>query len=470
MRVATLLVGEESSGSVGTLRIVPAGVQPLAALRGERGRMEAQAAKQKICDYCGVETEAGKCCDACRQERTCTRCGEFDELTAVGNARLCDACIDTQTFFCDDCDERYLNSDRDSHEIQDCRIICDRCIDHYACCDDCGDYQEDDNNMIYDDNHRYCQSCYDDHLFTCSVCEQIFHWDNRVESHGNSCCADCAPADSGGIHDHDYKPDAVFHAAKTDRKVNSAESENPDYIHYGLEMETANYKDLDAAVEAVTSHDKGENDFYLKEDGSLPDDSSFEIVFHPRTFESWLEYKPTFDALGKTIRENGGESFNCKSCGLHIHRSRADLSAITISKLIYALVKFEGKVIKVAQRKSEQWASFNFSQNNGNDKLYYKSVTNGDIQGNRYVALNLQNKSTIEFRVFRGTLKVDTIYASIEFCDALVQWVKSDISIALMVKANSAVLWRLFINFIVKSQSYKLLLSYLERKELIPCV
>lgn len=36
-----------------------------------------------------------------------------------------------------------------------------------------------------------------------------------------------------------------------------------------------------------------------------------------------------------------------------------------------------------------------------------------------YTSINLQNKATIEFRIFRGTLKYNTLIATLQFIDLL---------------------------------------------------
>ena len=43
----------------------------------------------------------------------------------------------------------------------------------------------------------------------------------------------------------------------------------------------------------------------------------------------------------------------------------------------------------------------------------------------RYKAINLQNMNTIEFRLFRGTLKLNTFIASLQFVVVITRFVKS---------------------------------------------
>jgi hypothetical protein len=43
----------------------------------------------------------------------------------------------------------------------------------------------------------------------------------------------------------------------------------------------------------------------------------------------------------------------------------------------------------------------------------------------RYKAVNLCNSNTVEFRFFKGTLKRDTIIASIQWVDTIIQYCRS---------------------------------------------
>ena len=43
----------------------------------------------------------------------------------------------------------------------------------------------------------------------------------------------------------------------------------------------------------------------------------------------------------------------------------------------------------------------------------------------RYVAVNLQNSETVEFRLFNGSLKLNTIYATLQFVSNLCLYAKN---------------------------------------------
>ncbi len=49
-------------------------------------------------------------------------------------------------------------------------------------------------------------------------------------------------------------------------------------------------------------------------------------------------------------------------------------------------------------------------------------MTDVKREHNRYEAINLQNGRTVEFRIFKGTLKEATFFMSLEFVDAVVEY------------------------------------------------
>ena len=56
----------------------------------------------------------------------------------------------------------------------------------------------------------------------------------------------------------------------------------------------------------------------------------------------------------------------------------------------------------------------------------------------RYQAVNLENRNTVEFRIFRGTNKASTILASIQFVDELIKYAKShSLYVCTLVKFNT---------------------------------
>lgn len=76
----------------------------------------------------------------------------------------------------------------------------------------------------------------------------------------------------------------------------------------------------------------------------------------------------------------------------------------------------------------------------------------------RYQAVNWQNPRTVEVRMFRGTLKPDEFMASIEFCHAVHQFTKNQVSLATIANGDS---WNPFCAFIRHDSRYAGLGKYL---------
>ena len=62
------------------------------------------------------------------------------------------------------------------------------------CCDDCGDYTEEEFTTVYDrygDRIEVCRSCLDDHYIWCDRCNEYHHMDNMTRVGYNWYCNDC---------------------------------------------------------------------------------------------------------------------------------------------------------------------------------------------------------------------------------------------------------------------------------------
>jgi len=130
----------------------------------------------------------------------------------------------------------------------------------------------------------------------------------------------------------------------------------------------------------------------------------------------------------------GAKSHQTTTCGLHVHICKADMTTLHGAKMILFINDQANKALikAVARRDNSSFASL---KNKKQDKSWLKnSLGKYDAFGNvnsrrvsdkftqlkrlnsdRYEALNFQNDKTIEFRLFRGSLKYVTIMACLEF-------------------------------------------------------
>jgi len=255
-----------------------------------------------------------------------------------------------------------------------------------------------------------CYSCYENNgYFTCDNCGEIFSDDYINEHNDFYYCDDCYRERTRYIHSYDYKPDFKFHGIG--------------HRFFGLEIETDDGENpLEFAEKVSTNFD----DFiYCVHDGSLSDDG-VECVTMPATLEFLKTTgKGYFEGLRDFARENSYLSHDTSTCGLHIHVSRDGINDSMIEKMIYIFERNFSDFLKLSRRNRDQlsrWANRYFDDY---EEISIEKCKDKLCDSSRYRAINLQNSKTIEFRFFRGTLNVDTILASIELVDNLVDYAKN---------------------------------------------
>ena len=145
-------------------------------------------------------------------------------------------------------------------------------------------------------------------------------------------------------------------------------------------------------------------------------------------------------------------------CGLHVHVSRNYLTSYKWLLIDWFISKYQDKFEIIARRKETHWARF--KKSNG---LPVKDVY-GKSNGTRYQAVNFENRNTVEFRLFRGTLNFSTFMATLEIVDALVHWARQ-LSISDILASKDA--FRNFTDYIRSNSLYENAVNYLNDKELI---
>lgn len=136
-----------------------------------------------------------------------------------------------------------------------------------------------------------------------------------------------------------------------------------------------------------------------------------------------MNYREMFEYLDK----EGYKGHDCETAGLHIHANRSYLGKsrisqeLVISKILYILEKFNDEICVIARRDNE-YSEFVGSKKEENSlvELYGKYKDHG-----KRAALNLQHKDTIEFRMFRSTLKYETFILTLEFVKDIIDYAKS---------------------------------------------
>lgn len=349
---------------------------------------------------------------------TCTHCGEeypLDERIVVAGKALCPDCADELTEICEHCGERIFSDDAESDNNT---VLCRTCFDrYYTHCVECGNIIRNEE-VIYDDDNddAYCSFC----------------WDDLQER---------TP-----VHAYNFRPDPVFHG----------EGER----FFGVELEIdGNGKSVNHARQILETANENADNLYIKSDGSL--DCGLELVTHPMTLDYHINKMPWEKVLKKAL-DLDYLSHRTTTCGLHVHISRNAFGGSwleqegAIARLLYFVEKFWTELLRFSRRTERQmnrWAA------RYGMKLSPQEIMDSvkDSRAGRYTAVNLTNDETVEIRIFRGTLKLNTLLATLQMVNAM-----CDVALFMSDEKLQALSWHEFLDRIHESE----LIQYLKERNL----
>lgn len=400
---------------------------------------------QVVCERCGEiidisnakEVNGKYYCEHCFDRRfaVCEDCGEivdkygWDSHFVSGRGWYCEECFDERFVVCEHCGEAVERDDAfwiNREEV----YVCDNCYDeYYVECGRCGDViNRNDSYGVYVDGDRdqmesWCEHCAEYHSWTCEECGERFS-DDVYDDEEGTCdrCRNSRPqfkliSDAWiarrGVQGYSWKPDPLM--CVTPNEIEGAEKR----IYYGFELE------VDKAPAEIDRNDYANmvNDnsgyTYVKRDGSLS--NGMEIVSHPATIDYHMSKKDTWEMIFNELLSAGFTSHDAKTCGLHVHISlhaMEEMNPLAVSNMLFLMDHFWDKLVRFSRRTESQlnqWAR-RYSQFHGDYKEWKRQAK--DYQ-DRYYALNLQNRHTVEIRMFRGTLNLETFMATLQFVHLL---------------------------------------------------
>lgn len=346
---------------------------------------------------------------------TCEQCGcvlesEYD-VNNFDGVVMCEDCLNELTRVCDRCGDRIWNEDDFGDENI---VLCEYCRDnYYERCHHCGDLvHTDDVYWDADGDYPYCEYCYE-----------------KLDDH---------------IHNYSYKPEPIFHG------------DGNMYMGVELELDKGGESD-DNAREILSCTD--EKHLYIKRDGSLND--GMELVTHPMTLEYHMARMP-WESIVETCVDLGYRSHQTDTCGLHVHVNRKAFGINRseqdeiIAKILYIIERFWQEMLRFSRRTEYQinrWAARYGIKDN--PKQVMDNAKKNDR--GRYACVNLCNYNTIEFRIFRGTLKYNTLIATLQMVEHICQTAMN-----LSDEEITAMSWPEFIENI----EYDELIQYLKERRL----
>lgn len=336
---------------------------------------------------------------------------------------LCEDCVYDKTIVCECCDTRIWIDDNVGNNYIS---LCQSCYDyHYTTCGQCDCFLNNDNDEIYyaegdDDNETpYCYSCYNEYEKT------------------------------SFLRSYSYKPSPLFHGESTR------------YFGVELEIDDGGKDEYNAKIlcELANAY---HNNIYIKEDASL--DNGMEIVTYPMTLNYHIQKMPWKSLLERSL-ELDYVSHQTDTCGLHIHVNRTSFSdSISfqdecIARILYIVERFWQELLKFSRRTESQlkrWANrYGYKDSPAEILDTAKSSCIG-----RYTCVNLSNHDTIEFRIFKGTLKYNTLIATLQLVEEI-----CNVAFSMSDEEVSDLGWCNFMEQISNSK-YPELIAYLKERRL----
>lgn len=315
------------------------------------------------------------------KELVCNECGR--NLGGVSVVEFeggiyCEDCFERLTVICDCCERRIWRDNADGDSFTQ---LCNHCYEYeYTHCERCGALIHNDDALYEDDSdYPYCRECY----------ESI-----RNEA----------------IKPYSYKPEPIFYGTGK--------------LFYGIELEIDGGGEDSSNAQKLLDYVNQDNDYiYAKHDGSLL--NGFELVSHPMTLEYHLN-EVDYSGMFERAVAMGYRSHQVSTCGLHCHVNRSafgntyEEQEVVVARIVFFVENHWNELLKFSRRTEyamNRWASrYGISENTQNT---YKKAKERHL--GRYVAVNLENYNTIEFRLFRGTLRYHTFVATIQLVDEICQ-------------------------------------------------
>ena len=342
-------------------------------------------------------------------------------------------------------------TEENAHEF-DGKVMCEHCFyELTTICDNCGDRIRRDH-AEGDSNYTLCSHCYEYCYTTCEDCGRLIHNEDAYYSDSDDYpyCRDCFERfNESAIKNYSYKPEPIFYGSGD--------------LFYGVELEIdKGGEDDDNAQELLDVANSGGERIYCKHDGSIND--GFEIVSHPMSLGYHMNDMNWLDVFQKAVEMNY-LSHNTSTCGLHIHCSRSafgkdyDEQDRAIGRVVFFVEKHWSELVKFSRRSMDNlnhWAARYASISSTTEETYKKAK---DKRMGRYVAVNLENYNTIEFRLFRGTLRYKTFIATLQLVDEI-----CDAAIRMTDKEMEEMSWLDFVTKILPKKHE--LIEYLKEKRL----
>jgi hypothetical protein len=202
---------------------------------------------------------------------------------------------------------------------------------------------------------------------------------------------------------------------------------DPFPYHMGVELETSINGSGERFIDNHMAADlrRPKTMWVAKHDGSV---SGPEFASHPATLTYWQSKQSEIDEMFRLLLHGGYRSHNGGQAGMHVNISKA---AFTDAKHLHRFLTFlyvnHEWTLVMSQRseaQADRWAATRPYQLSDAERMIerngYRSPTH------KYSVIHAPySQGRLEFRLPRGTLRVDRFYKNLEWTAAMVAWTRS---------------------------------------------
>ena len=302
-------------------------------------------------------------------------------------------------------------------------------------CDGCDEWEFNDYmHYTWEEDYR-CRECLESYYTYSDRYDQYVRGDDAVtalDEDGDEVTVSSRDTDFRYSHDagmfvhveYEYEPPepqviGSYHSSKNHvvKQYDDWVKKHKRFFGVELEVEMKN-PDLNANEKArelndlINGGNVGQRVFFER-DGSLR--NGFEIISNPMSL-------PAHRQLWSWLRDNkatiGMVSHKTTTCGLHVHVSRDRLTKLQIAKMVAFVNNPENQDFMTALARRYGEAATGFCR----IKASKAKVGQAAVSEDRYEAVNVTPRHTVEFRIFKGTLKYESLVAAVEFVNALCEY------------------------------------------------
>lgn len=305
-------------------------------------------------------------------------------------------------------------------------------------CSCCGRSVDILSVSVDEDGNAVCDSCAYNHYIRCEKCGKLIK--------KSECRMICTECDEGV-----YKRSINTYGTKPIPRFKGKYNNNNAGRFYGFELEYSYLPSQSAFI--LFSNLYKDKWIYNKSDSSLSD--GVEIVTNPLSKQ---KAKELFNLMEEGLSSISQIKDYSKDAGVHIHVNRKSLDPITVYKLSYLL---NYMAPSIDRRIIYYISGRNKSSTSLSDDYHYAQIGNIERKtslkkpDSRYSALNLSNKNTIEFRIFKSTADKDMLIMYMDFVDDMIRYCHSNGLIDINIPS--------FISWELKNASNKLIVNKIKQ-------